>query len=303
MTDVDNLRQEVRKRRAAVTAKERRILNNTGIDLRGTSEDPRRAPSVIKGYNSRQLSSYLSALNRFMARSNGYVADNSGGFIHKSEWLGYKRLERKYNAIVKSHFESIGDILDPYRNVTIREAEPLYVPDSKRAQGDVVHRPYSIVDRNNKNIKNAASLEKLKKSLEGKLDKGYLPKAIKAGRDQANSMMDNAGLSDLKEVVNKLSDHQFNVLWNYWGFASRLGQIGSSGSYRGKNVREQDKGNPLSAQDQNDIRDDVRKIIVQAQAIKDNAAFRKKEAGIRQVRNNGQQVQAIKDNNQFRKGK
>lgn len=266
MSRIEELRLEVRKRRSAVTAKERRILNNTGIDLKDTPEDPRRPPKVIKKYNTKQLYTYLGELNAFMMRDNGYVPDSSGGFIRKRDWLRYKRSERKLNKIVEAHFDNIGGINDPYRNVTIREAESSYVPDTKRAQGEIRHRPYNEVNRNSKNIKNAAALKKLQDQVEGKLDKGYFPKAIAAGRKQANQMLDGAGLTDLKEMVASLSNRQFDVLWNYWGFAGRLSQ--AYVNYRNKNVREMDRNDPLTAQDKDNIREDVKKYLDDALAIK-----------------------------------
>ena len=265
MANIDDLREEVRKRRAAVTAKANRIRRNTGIDLKGTREDPRRDPKVIKKYNSNQLRSYLRDLNNFMLRENGYVPDSSGGFIHKRDWLNYKRGERKFNKIVKRHFESIADIKDPYRNVTIREAEGLFVPESKRAQGEIRHRPYNEINRNPKNIKSAAALKKLQDQINRKSSKEFLDQALAAGRKQAGQMLDNAGLSTLRESLNKLSDKQFDVLWNYWGFAGRLAQIGESGGQRGKTVDSRDV---LDAQEKDNIRDDIAEFIKEAKNLK-----------------------------------
>ena len=265
MASIDDLRAEVRKRRAAVTAKENRIKRNTGVDLKGTREDPRRDPKVIKKYNSNQLRAYLKELNNFMLRENGYVPDSSGGFIRKRDWLNYKRNERNFNKIVRQHFEKIADIKDPYRNVTIREAEGLFVPESKRAAGEIRHRPLNEIDRKPKNIKSAEALKKLNDQIKKKSDPKFLDKAIKAGRKQAGQMLDNAGLSSLKDAVAKLSNQQFDVLWNYWGFAGRLAQIGESGGQRGKNVGRADV---LDAQEKDNIKEDIQDFINEAKKLK-----------------------------------
>lgn len=262
--EIEYLRREVKKRRGAVTSKENRIRRNTGIVIQGTSEDPRRPPGVINKYNAKQLNTYLAELNAFMQRGNGYIPDQSGGFIRKKKWLEYKRIERANNKIATAMFESVANMHDPIRNMTVKEAERLYTPDSKRAQGDIRHRPFSNVDRKPQNIKNANAMDILLKQLKGKLDKGYLPKAIKAQRSQANQMMDNAGISELRKVMAKLTDHQFNVLWNYTGFATRLGQIGSSGGHRSKNVETK---NPMSSEEQNSIREDIASILEEAKDI------------------------------------
>ena len=265
MSDIDDLRAQVRKQRAAVTRKEKRILNNTGIGIASTDEDPRRNPSVIKKYNSRQLNNYLKELNAFMQRDNGYIPDSTGGFIRKNEWLGYKRSEVKFNKIVKAHFDKIKEIRDPYRNVSIKDAEGLFVPDSARAQGEIRHRPYNEIHRNPQNIKNVDALRKLQAQVDGKLSKDYLNKALDAGRRQAGQMMDNAGISESKDKLAKLSNQQFDVLWNYFGFAGRLAQIGESGGKRKENI---DKFDPLDAQDKDNIKKDIEDLIEDASKLK-----------------------------------
>ena len=55
MDEIERLRDLVRKRRGAVTSKISRIRRNTGVDIAGKPEDPRRETDVIKRYNKRQL--------------------------------------------------------------------------------------------------------------------------------------------------------------------------------------------------------------------------------------------------------
>lgn len=265
MSDIDDLRAQVRKRRSAVTNKENRIFNNTGVKIANTQEDPRRALGVVKKYNTTQLNNYLKDLNAFMQRGNGYVPDSSGGFIRKNEWLKYKRSEVKFNRIVKIHFDKIKDIRDPYRNVTVKNAEALFVPDSARAQGEIRHRPYNLISRNPQNVKNAAALKKLQNDIDNKSSKEYLSKALDAGRKQAEQMMDNAGISELKAALGKLSNQQFDVLWNYFGFAGRLAQIGESGGKRKENI---DRKDPLNAEQKDNIAKDVESLIKDAAKLK-----------------------------------
>lgn len=259
--DVEPLRELVRKRRAAVSAKEARIFKNTGVDIRDTKEDPRLPPSVVNRYNRAQLNSYLGRLNAFMARSNGYILDQSGTLISRAEWTSYGFVERRYNAVAKADFNKVKNIIDPISGLSIADREKLLVPDAKRAQGDVIHRPYSEIHRKPQNIKNQQAVLKLKADLLKKLSAGYLPKQIKSQRAQAKAMSLNAGI---KIDFNSLSDNQFNALWNYTGFATRLGQIGSSGSHRSKNVRESDSKDTINSQAKDEIAEDVQDIVEKA---------------------------------------
>lgn len=266
-----NLRLEVRKRRSAVTAKENRIKRNTGVDIRNTREDPRRPVNVVNRYNARQLNTYLADLNSFMSRSTGFVSGAGNVPISKSDWFNYKRLEKKFNSVGAKHFESIADIeIGPKNNMSIRDRDKLMVPDHKRAQGEIVHRPYGEIDRKSTNIKGAEALAKLSKQLEKKLAKNFLPEALNAGRKQANQMLVLIGNSDLTAKLNKLNDYQFNVLWNYTDFATGLSVVADSDSARRTNVKE-DRYQSTVVEG---FSDDIRKFLGWAETVSEESAKR-----------------------------
>jgi hypothetical protein len=121
------------------------------------------------------------------------------------------------------------------------------------------------INRDSRNIKSAEALKKLSDQINKKSDKNFLAKALDAGRKQAGQMLDNAGLSDMKDAVASLTNQQFDVLWNYWGFAGRLAQIGESGGHRGKNT---DKHDPLDAQEKDNIASDIKEFIKSAKNLK-----------------------------------
>lgn len=218
--EVVRLREEVRKRRSAVSGKIARIRRNTGVDVTDTREDPRRPPSAIKRMNSIQLKSYYSKLDAFMSRQVGFVAGSDGVALPKAKALELKRLERKYNAIGAKHMEKIRDIFIPVSGMTIAEREATIRPDSIRAQGDVVNRPYSPSDRNISNITSEKALDKIIKSMRSKVSRDFLPRELKESRRQMNKMLDDIGLPTIKAQAKKLTDQQFDTLWNYTNFAS-----------------------------------------------------------------------------------
>lgn len=224
-SELESLRKEVRKRRSAVTAKENRIKRNTGVDIRGTKEDPRRPLDVVDKYNKTQLRNYLNKLNAFMNRSVGYVAGAGGVPIPKKDWLEYKKLEKQYNSVGAMHFEDVANIFIPNAGMTIKQRDATIRPDSITAQGDIVVRPYSEISRNSTNIATPESIKKLIADMKKKTSKGYLSGMIKAAREQLNQMLDNIGNSELKTEANSLSDNQFNILWNYTNFATNVSGI------------------------------------------------------------------------------
>lgn len=223
--ELENLRALARKRRAAVTNKEWRIAKNTGVDVRGTDDDPRRPPKVVDRYNIKQLNSYIGELNAFMSRSNGFVASSNGTAIPKGMWNMYKRLETQYNKIGNMHFQEVADLFIPTAGMTIAQREATIRPDSVSAQGAIVNSPYAKIDRKPVNVTSVESLTKLIKMLQRKVKSDYLPKEIKKQRGQMGDMLKIIGASDLTAKAEGLSDHQFNVLWNYTPFATNVSAI------------------------------------------------------------------------------
>lgn len=265
--NLKNLRAEVRKRRNAVTAKEARIRRNTGVDIKNTAQDPRRPINVVERYNQRQLSSYLGELNAFMSRSIGYVAGADNAPIPKADWLAYKKLEGAYNKIGAEHVAAIGDVFIPLSGLTVSEREKLMVPNNKRAQGDIIHRPYGQLDKNAANIKSAEALAKLRKQLEKKISNDFLPAELAKGRDQLNKMLVSLGNPEFVESAKKLNNHQFNILWNYTGFAGSVSAIIPSGGSRSKAVKELEGYMPPSKV-VDDFSNDIREFFDWASSIK-----------------------------------
>lgn len=270
-----NLRAEVRKRRSAVTAKENRIKRNTGVDVKDTPLDPRRPTNVVAKYNEPQLRKYLNELNAFMARDNGFVAGANHTPIPKRDWLEYKRIEKKYNDIGAKHFADLAHHEIPFSdNMTVADREKLMVPDSKRAQGEIVHRPYGTIERKASNIKDAAALMKLKNRLEDKLNTDYLPKQIAAGREQLKAMLKSVGDGTLNARADKLSDSQFNILWNYTGFPTSISTITESGGHRSKAAKGTGQNEEYMTGVKEDYSSDIREFFDWAESLPEKGTER-----------------------------
>jgi hypothetical protein len=216
--DLELLRSEVKKRRAAVTGKIARMRRTMGVDIAGTREDPRRPPSAVKGYNKPQLIKYLGQLEAFQSRDVGYVP-GSREALPKKEWLEYKKFEKAYNTLGKAFEDKIADIKVPGLGVNIKQRSAMIHPT---AQGDVVNRPFVHIDRSSKNIKDRESLKKLTVDMKRKLSKDFIPGEIKKSRKQLNDMLKTIGNSEYGARAKALTDTQFNILWNYTHFATNI---------------------------------------------------------------------------------
>lgn len=218
MNDLDRLRDEARKRRAAVSAKISRIRRNTGVDLANTEADPRRQPTAVKRYTRTQLSNYIAELNAFTARDNGYIGGARGTVISKKSWAEYKRLERQYNQLGAKRLAEVGQIVLP-GGMTIENREAM-LPQKVRASGSPMNRLYEVVAREARQVNGQKALDKLIKSLEKKLSKNYVKTGIADARSQFKDMAKLIGDPSLTKAAAKLTDYQFDTLWNYTNFVA-----------------------------------------------------------------------------------
>jgi len=254
--DLKKLRDAVRKRRNAVTAKENRIKRRTGVDIRGTNADPRRPLEVVNKYNRRQLQAYYNELDAFMDRGNGFVAGANNVPIPKIEWLKYKRLEQQYNSIGAMQFDKVAEIFIPTAGMTIAQRDATIVPDTLSAQGAIVNRPYSLIDRAPENVRDAEALKKLTAEMKKKVSQHFLPAQIKSAREQLGQMLTVIGNADLTKKANSLSDAQFNVLWNYTNFATNV-----SGIYFIMQKQAADSGDRWYSSVVEDYSNDIRELF------------------------------------------
>jgi hypothetical protein len=218
-SEVQRLRDEVRKRRSDVTSKIGRIRRNTGVDVAGTNEDPRRDPKVISRYSKPQLAKYLADLNAFQSRGVGFVAGNRGAIIPKRAWQEYKKLERQYNKLGQLHEAAIANIKVPGLGVTVRERNAMIHPN---AIGEVVNRPYVEINRKANQVRSVEKLRELTKGLAKKISPTFLPGEIRKARKQLNDMLKTIGSNEYAGRAKKLTDNQFNILWNYTNFATNI---------------------------------------------------------------------------------
>lgn len=217
MNELERLREIARSRRSAVTSKIARIRRNTGVDVTGKPDDPRRPVEVVKRYNSRQLNNYIAELNAFQSRSVGFVAGAGGVPIPKSKWAEYKRLERRYNAQGAQHEAAIADIFLPTAGMTLRQRNAMIHPT---AVGEVVNRPYSQIERSPQQVPSTNALDTLIRDMYRRTEREFLPGEIKKSRKQLNDMLKTAGNGEFVKRANILTDSQFDTLWNYTNFAT-----------------------------------------------------------------------------------
>lgn len=210
-----------------------------GVEVSGTSLDPRRDLSAIKRYNSRQLNAYIRELNSFTARSTGYVGGAESTVLDRRLWNQYKRLERQVNALSDAQSKMAAGKIIPGTGMTIAQREATIVPERRAGIGEAVARPYSRYNRQPGNINGNDKLRALIAQMQKKLSPDYLPRELAKQRVQMADMLDIIGSSSLREKAAKLTDAQFNILWNLTPFARAMSGVYEHHKAKARDVKEE----------------------------------------------------------------
>jgi hypothetical protein len=220
--DLERLRAEVRARHAAATRKISRLRREKGVELSGSLFDLRRDINKIKRYNKAQLNKYLMELTTFNHRGTQFVAGKQGKPIPAKDWQYAKSLEAQINSIANQHNASVANVHDPLTNLPIGKRDATMRPDRVRAAGEAAMRPFEVREREARHVNGAEGVQALIKSMEKKLKPTYFKASLTESRRQANQMLKVMGAKHLQKSIRKLSDYQFDVLWNYLKLSDAL---------------------------------------------------------------------------------
>lgn len=208
MSEVERLRNELRKRRQAVSNKINRIKKQNGANVAGSEFDPRRRSGIEKSYNRRQLETHISELNDFMRRGNQFVALRGGKPAPLGEWNVYKRRERWQEQARVAHDVVMGDLPTP-SGMNVRQNRAM-VPETA---GSANYGPYRKFNRVPGEIESLGALRKLSSDMLNKAKLDYLPSKIKQGRENIKTALTILGDTESSDRIDKMSDYQFDAFW------------------------------------------------------------------------------------------
>ena len=217
MREVDKLRSEVMRAQRLASDKMRRLKKSTGANVKGSEFDPTRDTSKVRRYNASQLKSYLSELNAFRDRSVQFLGGSKGAPIPRAAWNRYASVQATYNKMAQHDFASVAGI-KLQGGQTIGEREATFLPDERSAGGRAANRPKGGINIKPGQVFSADALPMLEGRLRSRMAGQYQFNAIAAQRIELGEMLGRAGLEDLRPMVGKMNDRQFNALWNYTDF-------------------------------------------------------------------------------------
>lgn len=220
--DINELRAEVLRRQKAANAKVAR-LTRKGVNISNSRFDVRRNTGLVGSYNKRQLSVYLDKLNSFVHRSNSFVAGDSGAPIRRSVWSQYRKAERRYNEYVERASNRVDGVKLRSGN-TVGQRKAILSDKHKQGIGNASKIPFNEIKRHPGNATSEKAVLALARDLDHKRSRKTVQKNLSASRRQFTRMAKEIGDPDLARRVSNLTDYQFDILWNYEGFATDVSQ-------------------------------------------------------------------------------
>ena len=212
--DLESIRADIARLRKLTTKKISRTKRAKDALLSGTQFDPRRAPKAEKRYTKRQAEAYRQVLQGFLSRSTQFVGGAGGYVMKKQQWDAYKKLEQQYNNRVNQKFDKVSGIQLP-QGETIASRMARRTPPHPQMAYEAFHSPYNPPERSPKAVQSDKALRKLMDKMAEKANPRYEKDSIEKNRHQFLGMADRLGDDALVEKVKKLTDEQFNVLWNF----------------------------------------------------------------------------------------
>lgn len=215
--EIERLRQLARKRHRAATQKASR-LRAKGVEISGTSLDPRRKVADISKMRSRDLQSYINKLNNFTSRETSFVS-GARAPLTGNLWHKYETLQRAVNQMNAKPYETIKDKFIRSLGMTVEQYQGMK-PTHPVTGNPASRAPHLPVNRSSKGVPNDKQLKKLIKDLENKLAAGHTDKIMRRDRKVADEMLRTIGDKGIRRDLKKLSHQEFNLLWNYTNFAN-----------------------------------------------------------------------------------
>jgi len=219
--ELEDLRARVLKEQRKSGAKIARNKREKGVDIFGTSQDPRANAAKIARYTAKQLLAHEAKLKEFNSRRTQFVPGVEGAPIPLHKWKQYQYHEEKHNAIGDERMAERGHLKAPGAGMTIADREES-VRSKIHADGSVLNRPYGRMNRDSTQITDVDKLDKLIEDMKKKNSREFIPQNIAAQREQLNDMLKTIGNEKFIKQANELTDYQFDVLFNDTNFANTV---------------------------------------------------------------------------------
>lgn len=197
-------------------------LNNKGVKVGGTRNDPRENLKDVRNMSTRELREYRQRLGVFNSRDTAFAPGVKGKALDASKFREYKRLEALYNKNLKSRIEQFGDVKIPGNDLTVSERYQRMIPKGRSIGGGTSRfHPY---DRSSKGFPNDKAIDKAIEDMEKRMVPGFIAQQDQKIRENFMKLMEYSDRPDVLEAAAALTPEQFEVLWNFDNLVSNAAE-------------------------------------------------------------------------------
>jgi hypothetical protein len=219
VSEADDLRKEISKRREAVTRKIARLRREKSVTkLSGSDLDPRIPHSELKGYSEHALKIVLHEYNQFVNRNNQYIGGRKGVPLPAHEFREeiVKRAAR-LSTKAKEWESKYGDIRTP-DGERIAEAKTKL---AKRDNQDQSFSPYSDYKIDPSRFSSVDQMRAFEDRMSPKDTDNWEEENTRGNRAHLYKILDAMGES--REEYEEMTDFQLMILWNGTNFMEAMG--------------------------------------------------------------------------------
>ena len=218
MSETDDLRKLISKKREAVTAKIARNRRQKSVFISSSEFDPRVPHAELKSYSRSELAQVLNKYNEFLSRSNQFVEGRKGVPIPRHEW---QETEKKIETLKEKglNLQSVmGLAILPHGDNLGHAAK---MTQSNRENANQGFSPYPIFNRKSQDFASLDALKKFDKLVSKQNLDAWEQEAVKANREHLKKMQH--GMGESNEIYEQMTDFQFMLLWSAPGFLEDKG--------------------------------------------------------------------------------
>ena len=209
-----SLRAEALRSEGLASRKIKRMASHKwGYDVTGTELDPRAGAERIGRMTEKQLTGHLESLKRFRSPNVGWYSDFNGDPISRTAYRNYKLATERSNKKMREYNDATSDVEMPWNGFTAGDARGKLRPSKYYLESGANYQLHERQVLAPTSIEGEKGVKLLTKMRRDETSESAQQDRIYAMRQQISDMADQIGDSELKMLLENISDRN---LWFAW---------------------------------------------------------------------------------------
>lgn len=209
-----DLRAQAIKSESLASRKIKRMASHKwGYDVTGTELDPRRGVERIGRMTEKQLTSHLESLKQFRSARTGWYSDYNGNPISRQVYRNYVSATERSNKKMREYNAATENVDMPWTGFTAGEKRGVLAPSKYYLESGSNYQLHERRVLEPSAIEGEKGAKMLTKMRSDEITERAQQDRIYAMRSQISDMADQIGDSELKLLLEGISDRN---LWFAW---------------------------------------------------------------------------------------